>query len=142
MNYEAVTVSISEQLVYETSKKAPVVIIDNQKGLYDLFLERAKKLNSNNKLSKATKSTSILGVTAIVLSLTNPVTAIGELVFLGASAVGMGIVSKAYSTKELKQYKVLDIDEECKEIVLIHKSYKRKKDTYHRKVDNDGSIQN
>ncbi len=133
MDYEAVNVSISEQLTYETNRKSTVIIIDNSKGLYDLIEERVKDLKFNNGMGKAQKGIAIASGVAFVIGLINPVTAVGELIFLGAAGAGMGLSSKHFSKKGFKNYSLLSLDEEKKEIVLVHKEYDKKKDTYHKK---------
>ena len=133
MDYEAVNVSISEQLTYETNRKSTVIIIDNSKGLYDLIEERVKDLKFNNGMGKAQKGIAIASSVAFVLGLFNPVSAVGELIFLGAAGAGMGLSSRHFSKKGFKNYSLLNLDEEKKEIVLVHKEYDKKKDTYHKK---------
>ena len=133
MDYEAVNVSISEQLTYETNRKSTVIIIDNSKGLYDLIEKRVKDLKFNNGMGKAQKGIAIASGAFFVLGLLTPITAVGELIALGAAGAGMGLSSKHFSKKGFKNYSLLTLDEEKKEIVLVHKAYDKKKDTYHKK---------
>ena len=135
MDYEAVKVSISEQLEYETNKKTPVILIDNSKGLYDLIENRVKELKFNNGIGKLQKGTAIAsgvgGSIMLVLGLLTPVTAVAEVIALGTIATGMGLSSKHFSKKGIKNYSLLNLDEEKKEIVLVYKDYDKKNDTYH-----------
>ncbi len=137
MDYEAVKVSIREQLEYETNKKTPVILIDNSKGLYDLIENRVKELKFNNGIGKLQKGTAIAsgvgGSIMLVLGLLTPVTAVAEVIALGTIATGMGLSSKHFSKKGIKNYSLLNLDEENKEIVLVHKEYDKKNDTYHKK---------
>ena len=137
MDYEAVKVSISEQLEYETNNKTTVILIDNSKGLYDLIEDRVKELKFNNGMGKFQKGTSIVSGVAgsifLVLGFLTPVTAVAETIILGTIATGMGLSSKHFNKRGIKNYSLLTLDEENKEIVLVHKNYDIKKDTYHRK---------
>ena len=130
MDYEAVKVSIREQLEYETNKKTPVILIDNSKGLYDLIENRVKELKFNNGIGKLQKGTAIAsgvgGSIMLVLGLLTPVTAVAEVIALGTIATGMGLSSKHFSKKGIKNYSLLNLDEENKEIVLVHKEYDKK----------------
>ena len=134
MEYKAVVVSISEKLDYETANKTPVIIIDNSKGLYDLLESKIKDLGNDKAMHKMSKGITGLGVLGFLLGLGNPITAVGELVFMAIVAGGSAITAtaKKKKLKDLSNYKLIDIDAQNKEFVIAYKKFNKKKDTYQR----------
>lgn len=135
MEYKAVIASTSEKLDYETANKTPVIIIDNSKGLYDLLESKIKDLKNDRTLYKAAKGTTGIGALGFLLGLGNPITAVGELVFMAIATGGMAITAaaKKKKLKDLSNYKLIANNEENKEFVIAYKKFNKKKDTYQRK---------
>ena len=134
MDYEAVNVSISEQLKYETNKKTTVIIIDNKKGLFDLIEEKIKSLKSDKRTNKIFKGAAGFGGGLVALGFVmGPAGVLGEMIFFAIMAILSATGAAAFYPKHLKKYRMLNIDEEKKEIVLVRKEYDEKNDTYHRK---------
>ncbi len=132
MNYKAIIVANEKQFENAISRGSKVIIIDNSQGLFDIVYSKIKDLNKNNMVKKSSKGAAIFGGVTLVASIINPALAIGEMILLGATTAGMGAMSKVYSKKGIKNYSLLTLDEQKKEVVLIHKDYNKKKDTYHR----------
>lgn len=133
--YKAVVASTSEKLDYETANKTPVIIIDNSKGLYDLLYSKLSNMKYDKAIHKTAKVSTGLGGVAFLLGLGNPITAVGELIFIAILTGGTAITAaaKKKKLKDLSNYKLIDIDAENKEFIIAYKKFNKKKDTYQRK---------
>lgn len=135
MKYEAVVVSNREQLIDELNNQKRVIIVDNTEGLYDNLKETAKDNKTNRRLGKASGAAAVIFAIELVCGVLAPPIGLAEAAILGGATVGTAVASKKLKNKTIKDYNLLELDEENKRMVLAYKKYNAKKDKYYSKDD-------
>ena len=135
MKYEAVVVSNREQLIDELNNQKRVIIVDNTEGLYDNLKETAKDNKTNRRLGKASGAAAVIFAIELVCGVLAPPIGLAEAAILGGATVGTAVASKKLKNKTIKDYNLLELDEENKRMVLAYKKYNKKKDKYYSKDD-------